>query len=60
MEKLTFQEKYKVIGIKDSSYEGIIIPRHRVIGYDGSLTGYGSGLHREKWLLDSEKRNSLI
>lgn len=36
----------------------IIIPCHRVIGSDGSLTGYGGGLHRKKWLLDFEKSNS--
>ena len=36
----------------------IIIPCHRVIGSDGSLTGYGGGLHRKKWLLDFEKANS--
>ncbi len=35
----------------------IIIPCHRVIGSDGSLTGYGGGLHRKKWLLDFEKRH---
>jgi AraC family transcriptional regulator, regulatory protein of adaptative response / methylated-DNA-[protein]-cysteine methyltransferase len=33
----------------------IVIPCHRVIGADGSLTGYGGGLHRKKWLLDFEK-----
>lgn len=32
----------------------IIIPCHRVIGSDGSLTGYASGLHRKKWLLEHE------
>ncbi len=36
----------------------IIIPCHRVIGSDGSLTGYGGGLHRKKWLLDFEKTNA--
>ncbi len=36
----------------------IIIPCHRVIGSDGSLTGYASGLHRKKWLLDFERRHS--
>ena len=35
----------------------IIIPCHRVIGADGSLTGYGGGLYRKKWLLDFEKNN---
>ncbi len=32
----------------------IIIPCHRVIGSDGSLTGYGGGLWRKKWLLEHE------
>lgn len=32
----------------------IIIPCHRVIGSNGSLTGYAGGLHRKKWLLDHE------
>lgn len=32
----------------------IIVPCHRVIGSDGSLTGYAGGLHRKKWLLDFE------
>jgi methylated-DNA-[protein]-cysteine S-methyltransferase len=34
----------------------IIVPCHRVIGADGSLTGYGGGLHRKKWLLDHENK----
>jgi AraC family transcriptional regulator of adaptative response/methylated-DNA-[protein]-cysteine methyltransferase len=36
----------------------IVIPCHRVIGTDGSLTGYGGGLKRKRWLLDHEKRFS--
>ena len=32
----------------------IVIPCHRVIGADGSLTGYAGGLWRKKWLLDHE------
>ena len=34
----------------------IIVPCHRVIGADGSLTGYGGGLHRKQALLDLERR----
>jgi len=34
----------------------IIIPCHRVIGSDGSLTGYGGGLERKRCLLDLERR----
>ncbi len=33
----------------------IVIPCHRVIGSDGSLTGYAGGLWRKQWLLDHEK-----
>lgn len=32
----------------------IVIPCHRVIGSDGSLTGYAGGLHRKKWLINHE------
>jgi methylated-DNA-[protein]-cysteine S-methyltransferase len=32
----------------------VIIPCHRVIGADGSLTGYGGGLPRKRWLLGHE------
>ncbi|MAF33401.1 MAG: methylated-DNA--[protein]-cysteine S-methyltransferase [Desulfobacterales bacterium] len=32
----------------------IIIPCHRIIGSDGSLTGYGGGLWRKEWLLKHE------
>ena len=32
----------------------IVVPCHRVIGRDGSLTGYGGGLWRKRWLLDFE------
>ncbi len=35
----------------------IVIPCHRVIGKDGSLTGYGGGLERKKWLLEFEQKN---
>ncbi|RNC88241.1 MAG: methylated-DNA--[protein]-cysteine S-methyltransferase [Winogradskyella sp.] len=32
----------------------IIVPCHRVIGTDGSLTGYAGGLYRKQWLLNHE------
>ena len=32
----------------------IVVPCHRVIGADGSLTGYGGSLPRKRWLLDHE------
>ena len=36
----------------------IIVPCHRVIGSDGSLTGYAGGLARKRWLLEMESTHS--
>ena len=36
----------------------VVIPCHRVIGTDGSLTGYAGGLWRKKWLLEHENPNN--
>jgi methylated-DNA-[protein]-cysteine S-methyltransferase len=33
---------------------GIVVPCHRVIGSNGSLTGYGGGIERKRWLLAHE------
>ena len=41
----------------------IVVPCHRVIGTDGSLTGYAGGLWRKKWLIEHEnpvKQQSLF
>jgi methylated-DNA-[protein]-cysteine S-methyltransferase len=35
----------------------IVVPCHRVIGADGTLTGYGGGLPRKRWLLAHEARH---
>jgi methylated-DNA-[protein]-cysteine S-methyltransferase len=35
---------------------GVVVPCHRVIGSDGSLTGYGGGIPRKRWLLSHEQR----
>jgi methylated-DNA-[protein]-cysteine S-methyltransferase len=37
---------------------GIVVPCHRVIGHDGSLTGYAGGLERKAWLLAHEARHA--
>ena len=36
----------------------ILIPCHRCIGADGSLTGYAGGLERKQWLLDHERKEN--
>jgi O-6-methylguanine DNA methyltransferase len=51
---------YRAISTRDARFDGqpfvvaIIVPCHRVIGADGSLTGYGGGLPRKQWLLEHE------
>lgn len=47
-----------VAGANGENGIAIIIPCHRVIGENGSLTGYGGGLQRKKWLLDLERKHS--
>jgi methylated-DNA-[protein]-cysteine S-methyltransferase len=37
---------------------GIVVPCHRVVGADGSLTGFGGGLPAKRWLLAHEQRTS--
>lgn len=38
----------------------IVVPCHRVIGADGSLTGYGGGMERKKFLLELESRQGTL
>jgi len=38
---------------------GIVVPCHRVIGSNGTLTGYGGGLERKRWLLAHEAEGSV-
>lgn len=38
------------------NFIAIVIPCHRVIGADGTLTGYGGGIERKRWLLEHEAR----
>jgi methylated-DNA-[protein]-cysteine S-methyltransferase len=39
---------------------GVVVPCHRVIGSDGSLSGYGGGIERKGWLLEHETRNARV
>ena len=38
----------------------LVLPCHRVVGTDGSLTGYGGGLERKRWLLAHEQNNKAV
>jgi methylated-DNA-[protein]-cysteine S-methyltransferase len=33
----------------------VVVPCHRLVGADGSLTGYGGGIERKRWLLAHER-----
>ena len=49
----------RAVGLANGSNPiGIVVPCHRVIGANGSLTGYGGGLDRKRWLLQHEQRNA--
>ncbi len=45
-----------VAGANGQNGLAIIIPCHRVVGSNGTLTGYGGGLWRKQWLLEHERR----
>lgn len=45
-----------VAGANGANRIAIIIPCHRIIGKDGSMTGYGGGIARKKWLLEHEQK----
>jgi methylated-DNA-[protein]-cysteine S-methyltransferase len=51
----------RAVGLANGSNPiGLIVPCHRVVGHDGSLTGYGGGLPRKRWLLDHEAKHSTF
>jgi methylated-DNA-[protein]-cysteine S-methyltransferase len=46
----------RAVGLANGSNPiSIVVPCHRVIGSNGSLTGYGGGLERKRWLLSHEQ-----
>jgi methylated-DNA-[protein]-cysteine S-methyltransferase len=48
-------EAVRAVGLANGANPiNVVVPCHRVIGADGSLTGYGGGLDRKKWLLGHE------
>jgi methylated-DNA-[protein]-cysteine S-methyltransferase len=51
----------RAVGLANGSNPiAIVVPCHRVIGANGSLTGYGGGLSRKRWLLDHEQRATCL
>lgn len=49
-----------VAGANGANKMAILVPCHRVIGSDGSLTGYAGGLWRKQWLLDHESKQMTL
>lgn len=53
--KLGVPTAVRAVGLANGANPiSIVVPCHRVIGANGSLTGYGGGLHRKRWLLEHE------
>jgi methylated-DNA-[protein]-cysteine S-methyltransferase len=51
----------RAVGLANGSNAlGVVVPCHRVIGSNGSLTGYGGGLARKRWLLEHEARHTAF
>lgn len=49
----------RAVGLANGSNPvGVVVPCHRVIGSDGSLTGYGGGIERKRWLLEHESKHA--
>lgn len=54
-------EAVRAVGLANGANPiGVVVPCHRVIGANGSLTGYGGGMHRKRWLLDHERTPRLF
>jgi len=53
-------EAVRAVGLANGANPiGVVVPCHRVIGANGSLTGYGGGIERKRWLLDHESQPRL-
>ncbi len=57
-EQIARPKAVRAVGLANGANPiGIVVPCHRVIGSDGSLTGYGGGLQRKRWLLEHERKH---
>jgi methylated-DNA-[protein]-cysteine S-methyltransferase len=53
--KLGCPRSVRAVGLANGANPiSVVVPCHRVIGADGSLTGYGGGMERKRWLLRHE------
>ncbi len=51
----------RAVGLANGSNPiGVVVPCHRVIGANGSLTGYGGGIERKRWLLAHEAKVAMV
>jgi methylated-DNA-[protein]-cysteine S-methyltransferase len=56
-QKIGHPRAVRAVGLANGANPiAIVVPCHRVIGANDSLTGYGGGLQRKRWLLDHERR----
>jgi len=56
-EKIGKPAAIRAVGLANGANPiGVVVPCHRVIGSDGSLTGYGGGIERKRWLLQHESK----
>lgn len=57
-ERIARPKAVRAVGLANGANPvGIVVPCHRVIGSNGSLTGYGGGLERKRWLLEHERKH---
>jgi methylated-DNA-[protein]-cysteine S-methyltransferase len=55
-QRLGLSNAARAVGLANGANPlSIIVPCHRLIGANGSLTGYAGGLHRKEWLLNHER-----
>jgi methylated-DNA-[protein]-cysteine S-methyltransferase len=58
-EQIDRPKAVRAVGLANGSNPiGIVVPCHRVIGANGSLTGYGGGIERKRWLLEHERKHA--
>jgi methylated-DNA-[protein]-cysteine S-methyltransferase len=56
-QKIGRPKAVRAVGLANGSNPvGVVVPCHRVIGANGSLTGYGGGIERKRWLLEHESK----